>query len=141
MKIIPDSELIARMVEFAHKCERCCSAIKVDLVYWPGTTFATRAEAEHALLCYIGLLQPAPNPRRPRRLSSDEYEDRYHRELRNPTGNPHSGKPGDLTGVPAAGAGLLIVTVAAPTNAMQAGRPSSRSTAGTEREINILDGG
>jgi hypothetical protein len=29
------------------------STIKVELVYWPGTTFATRTEAEHALIRYI----------------------------------------------------------------------------------------
>jgi len=28
--------------------ENLWSTIKVELVYWPGTTFATRAEAEHA---------------------------------------------------------------------------------------------
>ena len=29
------------------------ATIKVELLYWPGTTFATRAEAEHALVRYI----------------------------------------------------------------------------------------
>ena len=33
--------------------ENLWSTIKVELIYWPGTTFATRAEAEHALLRYI----------------------------------------------------------------------------------------
>ena len=33
--------------------ENLWSTIKVELMYWPGTTFATRAEAEHALLRYI----------------------------------------------------------------------------------------
>ena len=29
--------------------ENLWSTIKVELLYWPGTTFATRVEAEHAL--------------------------------------------------------------------------------------------
>jgi putative transposase len=33
--------------------ENLWSTIKVELVYWPGTAFATRAEAEHALVRYI----------------------------------------------------------------------------------------
>jgi putative transposase len=33
--------------------ENLWSTIKVELLYWPGTTFATRTEAEHALLRYI----------------------------------------------------------------------------------------
>lgn len=33
--------------------ENLWSTIKTELVYWPGTTFATRAEAEHALVRYI----------------------------------------------------------------------------------------
>jgi transposase InsO family protein len=33
--------------------ENLWSTIKVELMYWPGTTFTTRAEAEHALLRYI----------------------------------------------------------------------------------------
>ena len=40
--------------------------------------------------------------------------------------------------MPDAGTGLLIVTVAAPTNAVGTGRPSSWSTAGIERQVNIL---
>jgi putative transposase len=47
-------------------------------VYWPGTTFATRAEAEHALLRYI---EGWYNPRRIQDglggLSPDEYEQTY----------------------------------------------------------------
>ena len=65
--------------------ENLWSTIKVELLYWPGTTFATRAEAEHALLRYIDGWY---NPRRIQAglggLSPDEYEDRYHRELHNP---------------------------------------------------------
>ena len=61
------------------------STIKIELVYWPGTTFATRAEAEHALIRYIDGWY---NPRRIQAgldgLSPDEYEDAYHRAQRDP---------------------------------------------------------
>lgn len=61
--------------------ENLWSTIKIELMYWPGTTFATRAEAEHALLRYIDGWY---NPRRIQAglggLSPDEYEDLYHRE-------------------------------------------------------------
>lgn len=63
--------------------ENLWSTIKVELVYWPGTTFATRAEAEHALVRYIDGWY---NPRRIQAgldgLSPDEYEDAYHRAQR-----------------------------------------------------------
>jgi putative transposase len=63
--------------------ENLWSTIKVELMYWPGTTFATRAEAEHALLRYIDGWY---NPRRIQAgldgLSPDEYEDAYHRHTR-----------------------------------------------------------
>ena len=76
--------------------ENLWSTIKVELLYWPGTTFATRAEAEHALLRYIDGWY---NPRRIQAglggLSPDEYEDRYHRDATTPTDNPHSGKAGE----------------------------------------------
>jgi putative transposase len=65
--------------------ENLWSTIKVELMYWPGTTFATRAEAEHALLRYIDGWY---NPRRIQAgldgLSPDEYEDTYHRAQRDP---------------------------------------------------------
>ena len=65
--------------------ENLWSTIKVELLYWPGTTFTTRAEAEHALLRYIDGWY---NPRRIQAglggLSPDEYEDRYHRDLHHP---------------------------------------------------------
>jgi len=64
--------------------ENLWSTIKVELLYWPGTTFATRAEAEHALLRYIDGWY---NPRRIQAglggLSPDEYEETYHRAERN----------------------------------------------------------
>ena len=63
--------------------ENLWSTIKVELVYWPGTAFATRAEAEHALIRYIDGWY---NPRRIQAglggLSPDEYEDVYHRAQR-----------------------------------------------------------
>ena len=55
------------------------------MLYWPGTTFVTRVEAEHALVRYIDGWY---NPRRIQAalggLSPDEYEDQYHRALRSP---------------------------------------------------------
>jgi hypothetical protein len=44
-------------------------------------------------------------------------------------------------GVPDAGTGLLIVTVAAPTNAVVTGHPSSWSTAGIELQVSMHGGG
>jgi putative transposase len=65
--------------------ENLWSTIKVELLYWPGTTFATRTEADHALLRYV---EGWYNPRRIQAglggLSPDEYEDRYHRDLHHP---------------------------------------------------------
>jgi putative transposase len=60
--------------------ENLWSTIKVELVYWPGTTFATRAEAEHALVRYIdGWYNPHRTQAGLGGLSPDEYEDTYHR--------------------------------------------------------------
>ena len=54
-------------------------------MYWPGTTFATPAEAEHALIRYIDGWY---NPRRIQAglggLSPEEYEDANHRAQRDP---------------------------------------------------------
>jgi putative transposase len=65
--------------------ENLWSTLKVELLYWPGTTFATRTEADHALLRYV---EGWYNPRRIQAglggLSPDEYEDRYHRDLHHP---------------------------------------------------------
>jgi putative transposase len=65
--------------------ENLWSTIKVELIYWPGTTFATRAEANHALLRYIDGWY---NPRRIQEgldgLSPDEYEEAYHRNHPDP---------------------------------------------------------
>jgi putative transposase len=65
--------------------ENLWSTIKIELVYRPGTTFATRAEAEHTLVrCIDGWY----NPRRIQAglggLSPDEYEDAYHRTRPDP---------------------------------------------------------
>jgi putative transposase len=55
--------------------ENLWSTIKVELIYWPATTFATRAEAQAALFRYIDGWY---NPRRIQEglggLSPDEYE-------------------------------------------------------------------
>lgn len=65
--------------------ENLWSTIKIELLYWPQTTFATRAEAEHALIRYIDGWY---NPRRIQAglggLSPDEYEDAYHRAQHTP---------------------------------------------------------
>jgi len=65
--------------------ENLWSTIKVELVYWPQTTFATRVEAEHALVRYIDGWY---NPRRIQAglggMSPNEYEDAYHRAQRDP---------------------------------------------------------
>jgi putative transposase len=65
--------------------ENLWSTIKIELVYWPRTSFATRADAEHALIRYI---HGWYNPRRIQAglggLSPDEYEDQYHRDLHHP---------------------------------------------------------
>jgi putative transposase len=65
--------------------ENLWSTIKVELIYWPNTTFATRAEAEHALTRYIDGWY---NPRRIQAglggRSPDEYEDAYHHAQHTP---------------------------------------------------------
>jgi putative transposase len=65
--------------------ENLWSTIKVELIYWPGTTFTTRAEAEHALFRYIDGWY---NPRRIQAglhgLPPDEYEEIYHRAQLDP---------------------------------------------------------
>ena len=61
--------------------ENLWSTIKIELVYWPGTTFATRAEADAALFRYIDGWY---NPRRIQEglggLSPDQYEQAHHLE-------------------------------------------------------------
>jgi putative transposase len=61
--------------------ENLWSTIKTELMYWAGTQFATRAEAEAALLRYIDGWY---NPRRIQEgldgLSPDEYEEAWHRQ-------------------------------------------------------------
>ena len=96
--------------------ENLWSTLKIELIYWPATTFATRAEAQAALFRYIDGWY---NPRRIQAgldgLSPDEYEAAWQARQRNLTrlpSNPRapkpdsevSGKPGELhpCGVPAA---------------------------------------
>lgn len=59
--------------------ENLWSTIKTELLYWAGTQFATRAEADAALLRYIDGWY---NPRRIQQglggLSPDEYEEAHH---------------------------------------------------------------
>lgn len=61
--------------------ENLWSTIKVELIYWPGTTFLTRTEAEHALIRYIdGWYNPHRIQARLDGLSPEEYEEAYHRQ-------------------------------------------------------------
>jgi putative transposase len=66
--------------------ENLWSTIKIELIYWPGNTFATRVEAESALLRYIDGWY---NPRRIQEglggLSPDEYEEAW--RIRQHTGS------------------------------------------------------
>jgi putative transposase len=63
--------------------ENLWSTIKIELLYWPGTTFVTRAEAEHALTRYLdGWYNPRRIQARLGGLSPDEYEDTHHRAQR-----------------------------------------------------------
>ncbi len=60
--------------------ENLWSTIKIELVYWPETTFATRTEAEHALLRYIdGWYNPHRIQAGLDGLSPDEYEQAHNR--------------------------------------------------------------
>jgi hypothetical protein len=47
--------------------ENLWSTIKVELMYWPGTTFATRGGRARPDPLHRRLVQPAPHPGRPRR--------------------------------------------------------------------------
>ena len=63
--------------------ENLWSTIKIELLYWPGTTFATRRDAEHALIRYLdGWYNPRRIQARLGGLSPDEYEDNYRRAQR-----------------------------------------------------------
>ena len=65
--------------------ENLWSTLKVELVYWPGAVFATRAEAEAAIFRYVDGWY---NPRRIQEglggLSPDEYEEAYYRQQGQP---------------------------------------------------------
>ena len=59
--------------------ENLWSTLKIELIHWPATTFATRAEAQSALFRYIDGWY---NPRRIQQgldgRSPDEYEAAWH---------------------------------------------------------------
>ena len=112
--------------------ENLWSTIKVELMYWPGTTFATRAEAEHALFRYItaGTTRAASRPasagcpptstRRPTIAPSAT-----------PTGNEDSGKTGPFRSHPVPSAVACQVAPAhccagAPCRTVHASRPGTR---------------
>jgi putative transposase len=65
--------------------ENLWSAIKIEMIYWPATTFATRAEAQAALFRYVDGWY---NPRRIQQglhgLSPDEYEAAWQARENNP---------------------------------------------------------
>jgi putative transposase len=51
------------------------STLKIELIYWPATTFAARAEAQAALFRYIdGWQKPGRIPQGLVGRSPDEYE-------------------------------------------------------------------
>jgi putative transposase len=55
--------------------ENLWSTLKIELIYWPAATFATRAEAQAALFCYIdGWYKPHRIQAGLDGLSPDEYE-------------------------------------------------------------------
>ena len=61
--------------------ENLWSTLKTELVYWPGTTFTTRAEAEAAIFRYIdGWYNPRRIQHRLGGLSPDEYEEAWHQQ-------------------------------------------------------------
>jgi putative transposase len=72
--------------------ENLWSTLKIELIYWPATTFATRAEAEAALFRYIDGWY---NPRRIQAglngLSPDEYEQTW--KARQPQPQPATLQP------------------------------------------------
>jgi putative transposase len=61
--------------------ENLWSTLKTELIYWTGTEFTTRAQAEAALLRYIdGWYNPRRIQHRLGGLSPDEYEEARHRQ-------------------------------------------------------------
>ncbi|PKW16175.1 IS3 family transposase [Saccharopolyspora spinosa] len=66
--------------------ENLWSTIKTELIYWPGNTFATRAEADSAIFRYIdGWYNPRRIQKRLGGLSPDEYEEAW--SIRQQTGS------------------------------------------------------
>jgi putative transposase len=78
--------------------ENLWSTIKVELMYWPGTTFTTRAEAEHALLrsdaIKAGTTHAASRPASTGCPSTSTRMPTIAPSA-TPTGNEDSGKPGE----------------------------------------------
>lgn len=74
--------------------ENLWSTIKTELMYWAGTQFTTRTDAEAALVRYIDGWY---NPRRIQQglggLSPDEYEEAWHRQDNPTTLNPEPDPP------------------------------------------------
>ncbi|WP_083702725.1 IS3 family transposase [Pseudonocardia sp. Ae717_Ps2] len=63
------------------------ASLKIELLYWPGTTFATRRAAEHALIRYLdGWYNLRRIQARLGGLSPGEYEDNYRRAQRDADG-------------------------------------------------------
>lgn len=61
--------------------ENLWSTLKVELIYWPATTFATRSEAQSALFRYIdGWYNPRRIQARLGGLSPNEYEAAWHEQ-------------------------------------------------------------
>lgn len=59
--------------------ENLWSTIKIELLYWPGTTFTTRAEADAAIFRYVdGWYNPQRIQAGLGGLSPDEYEEAYY---------------------------------------------------------------
>lgn len=74
--------------------ENLWSTIKVELLYWAGTQFASRAEAEAALLRYIdGWYSPRRIQQGLGGLPPDEYEDAWHQNNNPATIHPEPGRP------------------------------------------------
>ena len=92
--------------------ENLWSTLKIELIYWPANTFATRADAQSALFRYIdGWYNPHRIQAGLGGLSPDEYEAAWQARQSQPhsaTLHPRvpkpdsevSGKPGELQALP-----------------------------------------
>ena len=69
------------------------STLKIELIYWPATTFAARAEAQAALFRYIdGWQKPRRIPQGLVGRSPDEYEAAWQARRRQPARLPSNAK-------------------------------------------------